>query len=132
MKLHHYQRSLNRDIESTNAMFMRVQLARVIRKKRFSNGMLSLSLPESEIVFDDEGQVIELSLQRRALSGRLSTAIGKLTSLEAISVWGNGQLSGSLPASLGRLSNLKKLWLHECERCAHHRQALHSLSLHDK
>ena len=35
------------------------KLARVIRKKRFSNGMLSLSLPESEIVFDDEGQVID-------------------------------------------------------------------------
>ena len=31
----------------------------IIRKKRFSNGMLSLSLPESEIVFDDEGQVID-------------------------------------------------------------------------
>ena len=34
MKLHHYQRSLNRDIENTNAMFMRVQLARVFRKNR--------------------------------------------------------------------------------------------------
>ena len=35
------------------------KLARLIRKKRFSQGMLSLSLPESEIVFDDDGQVID-------------------------------------------------------------------------
>ncbi|MED5506522.1 MAG: VacB/RNase II family 3'-5' exoribonuclease [Planctomycetota bacterium] len=35
------------------------KLARSIRKRRFGRGMLSLSLPESEIVFDESGSVVD-------------------------------------------------------------------------
>ncbi|MEE2681056.1 MAG: VacB/RNase II family 3'-5' exoribonuclease [Planctomycetota bacterium] len=35
------------------------RLAKIIRKRRFADGMLSLSLPESEIVFDDAGEVTD-------------------------------------------------------------------------
>ena len=35
------------------------KLAKLIRRKRFANGMLSLSLPESEIVFDEAGEVAD-------------------------------------------------------------------------
>ncbi len=35
------------------------QLARIIQKRRFEAGMLSLDLPEVELVFDDDGRVID-------------------------------------------------------------------------
>lgn len=55
----HAQAEPNYTKELVDALRLCEKLARLVRSRRFEAGMLSLSLPESELVFDDEGRVID-------------------------------------------------------------------------
>ena len=59
---------------------------------------------------DADGRVTLLQLGDNALSGTLPSSLGNLTNLELLDLW-NNQLSGELPSSLGNLTNLRLLWL---------------------
>ena len=55
-------------------------------------------------------RVTGLILPEKALTGRIPSALGSLTSLRTLSLWGN-QLTGTLPTELGNLANLEVLSL---------------------
>ena len=57
-----------------------------------------------------DGRVKVLYLEGNQLSGSIPAALGNLTNLERLSLGGN-QLSGSIPAALGNLTNLQYLSL---------------------
>jgi len=54
---------------------------------------------------NEEGRVVNLSLRNGGLSGRISDAIGNLTSLQKIDLPEN-DLKGSIPSEIGNLVNL--------------------------
>ena len=60
------------------------------------------------VTVNGQGQVTHLQLRINNLSGSLPAALGKLEALQVISLDRNG-ISGSLPAELGNLSNLTRL-----------------------
>ena len=62
------------------------------------------------VTIDDAGRVISLQLVANRLSGSLPSSLGDLTNLTWLDLNGNA-LSGSLPSSLGDLTNLEVLWL---------------------
>ena len=55
-------------------------------------------------------RVIGLILPEKALTGQLPSALGGLTNLRTLSLWGN-QLTGTIPTQLGNLANLEALFL---------------------
>jgi len=57
------------------------------------------------VTTDDHGRVVELDLSQNQLSGAIPAAVGRLTNLTRLSLWGN-QLDGELPAELGFLANV--------------------------
>jgi hypothetical protein len=94
-----------------------------------TNWMSDKPLGEWEgVVTNDKGEVTELSLHRRGMDGTIPAAIGDLVALESINMWGNEHFGGLLPSSIGRLVNLKKLWLHECDFQGTLPQSLSALS----
>ncbi|GAB3497897.1 hypothetical protein GCM10027341_18680 [Spirosoma knui] len=56
------------------------------------------------------GRVTRLDLPYNQLNGSLPSSLGSLTNLQTLAL-GNNQLSGSIPASLGSLANLQTLLL---------------------
>ena len=61
---------------------------------------------------DGQGRAVVLDLGDNGLSGSIPSSLGSLTNLEELDLGGNS-LSGSIPPSLGNLTNLEKLSLHE-------------------
>ena len=59
---------------------------------------------------DANGRVTHLELVDNGLSGSLPSSLGNLTNLQELGLRFN-QLSGSPPSSLGNLTNLQELWL---------------------
>ena len=59
---------------------------------------------------DAEGRVSELDLGDNGLTGSIPSSLGNLTNLEFLNLRGN-QLTGSIPSSLGNLTNLETLHL---------------------
>ncbi len=59
---------------------------------------------------DSNGQVIELRLLFNELSGSIPAELGNLANLKRLYLLGN-ELSGSIPAELGNLTNLERLHL---------------------
>ena len=62
------------------------------------------------VVTNPNGRVTQLSLEDNQLSGSIPSSLGNLSNLEYLSLAVN-QLSGSIPSSLGNLSNLEYLAL---------------------
>ena len=62
------------------------------------------------VTTDSDGRVIHLDLGFNRLSGEIPAELGRLTNLERLWLVGN-QLTGEIPAELGSLSNLEELWL---------------------
>jgi len=56
-------------------------------------------------VFTSNGRVIEINLQNNNLTGKLPTSIGKLTQLGSLNLESN-QISDTIPNSIGNLLNL--------------------------
>ena len=63
------------------------------------------------VTTDESGRVIELVLGENQLSGPIPAELGRLSNLESLVLYSN-QLSGPIPSELGRLSDLEDLWLH--------------------
>ena len=59
---------------------------------------------------DSDGRVIRVDLGSKRLAGPLPAALGSLSRLERLFLQGN-LLTGSIPAALGNLSNLENLYL---------------------
>ena len=57
------------------------------------------------VTTDDTGRVIDLDLSENQLSGVIPAEIGRLTDLARLSLWGN-RLQGEIPPELGNLANL--------------------------
>ena len=67
---------------------------------------------------DVGGRVIELNLDNNGLSGTIPAGLGKLTNLLTLYVSRN-RLSGKLPSSLTNLQRLRTFWFHDNDRlCA--------------
>ena len=62
------------------------------------------------VTTDDSGRVIELNLDSNQLTGTIPSSLGNLSELTSLSLHRN-QLTGSLPSSLGGLSQLEVLSL---------------------
>jgi ribonuclease R len=60
--------------ELVEAVQMLDELAKVIRKRRYADGMISLDLPEVELVFDDEGHVIDANPEDDAFTHQIIEA----------------------------------------------------------
>ncbi|MCE2441541.1 MAG: leucine-rich repeat domain-containing protein [Candidatus Latescibacteria bacterium] len=61
---------------------------------------------------DAAGRVDSLNLRNNSLSGSIPAELGDLTNLKYLAL-NNNSLSGSIPAELGDLTNLRELYLHE-------------------
>ena len=57
------------------------------------------------VTTDSNGRVTSLELTSNQLSGTIPPTLGNLTNLTVLDLWGN-QLSGSIPSELGNLTNL--------------------------
>ena len=62
------------------------------------------------VTTDDQGRVIELILSQNQLSGEVPAQIGRLTDVQWLSLWGN-QLQGEIPSTIGSLDNVHTLSL---------------------
>ena len=62
------------------------------------------------VTTNSDGRVAELWLLSNELTGPIPAALGDLTNLELLDLWGN-ELTGPIPAELGDLSNLHTLSL---------------------
>ena len=62
------------------------------------------------VTTDDDGRVVELILSQNQLSGEMPAVLGRLTDLEWLSLWGN-QLQGEIPPTIGSLDNVHTLSL---------------------
>ena len=60
------------------------------------------------VVVDDTGRVKELRLESNQLVGEIPPSLGRLASLEALTLWGN-RLSGPIPPELSNLTELRVL-----------------------
>ena len=60
------------------------------------------------VTTNDDGRVTSLALRANELSGSLPAELGNLTNLQRLLLFRN-QLSGALPAELGNLTNLQEL-----------------------
>ena len=60
------------------------------------------------VTTDDDGRVVELILSQNQLSGEMPAVLGRLTDLEWLSLWGN-QLQGEIPPTIGSLDNVHTL-----------------------
>ena len=81
--------------------------------KRRTNWLSNASLGTwAGITVNNAGRVIELNLSFNQLSGTLPAALGQLTQLQKLHLSSN-QLSGPIPAELGRLSQLRFLYLND-------------------
>ena len=63
------------------------------------------------VTTDTSGRAIELTLHNKRLTGEMPAELGDLTKLTRLWLSGN-QLTGEIPAELGRLSNLQYLYLY--------------------
>ncbi|KAL2612081.1 hypothetical protein R1flu_023773 [Riccia fluitans] len=66
------------------------------------------------ITCDGNGNVTQLELTYRNISGTIPSTIGDLSALESLDLSNNRELSGKLPAELGNLTNLKSLSIQQC------------------
>lgn len=60
------------------------------------------------VTTDDRDRLIELDLSQNQLSGEVPAQIGRLTDLQKLNLWGN-QLQGEIPPTIGSLTNLSSL-----------------------
>ena len=63
------------------------------------------------VTTDGNGRVTALLLSENRLTGSIPSSLGSLTNLESLLLSEN-QLTGSIPSSLGSLTNLESLWLY--------------------
>ena len=78
-----------------------------------NNGNWLSNAPMGEwhgVITDSDGRVTELSLSTNRLTGEIPAELGSLTSLRRLYLF-NNQLTGSIPAELGSLTNLTELQL---------------------
>lgn len=61
---------------------------------------------------DEEGHVVSLNMVKNQLSGIIPPSIGSLRLLESINLSRNRKLGGTLPSTLGQLTNLKDLHIY--------------------
>ena len=74
-----------------------------------SNWLTNLPLDEwTGVNTNDDGRVIDIFLDSRDLQGTLPASLGNLTELEHLNLSGN-DLTGSIPTSLGKLTKLTHL-----------------------
>ena len=66
------------------------------------------------VTTDASGRVTRLDLFNNRLSGSIPSSLGNLTNLQELWLFDN-ELSGSIPSSLGNLTNLQGLWLFDNE-----------------
>ena len=62
------------------------------------------------VTTDADGRVTELNLGRNGLSGSLPSSLGILTELQVLHLFDN-ELKGTIPPSLINLPKLRELWL---------------------
>ena len=62
------------------------------------------------VTTDDDGLVIELDLSQNQLTGEIPAEIGRLTDLQDLDLFGN-QLRGEIPPEIGSLANVTRLAL---------------------
>ncbi|TGG91618.1 MAG: hypothetical protein ERJ67_07685 [Aphanocapsa feldmannii 277cV] len=82
-------------------------------KSSYNNGNWKSNKPLSEwygVTTDSSGRVTKLELGWRGLTGSIPAALGKLNNLKELRL-NNNRLMGSIPAALGKLNNLEILWL---------------------
>ena len=60
------------------------------------------------VTTDDNGRVTELDLSQNQLTGTIPAQIGRLTDLRRLELWGNN-LQGEIPPEVGSLGNLQRL-----------------------
>ena len=77
---------------------------------RNDNWLSDAPLGEWYGVTTDAGRVVELVLSQNQLSGELPAVLGRLTDLERLDLDHN-RLSGAIPPELGNLPNLRTLLL---------------------
>jgi len=63
------------------------------------------------IMLNENGCVIEITLQNNNLNGTIPSQIGNLSRLGSLVVSGNSLLTGSIPTSIGNLNNLTDIFL---------------------
>ncbi|KAL3683269.1 hypothetical protein R1sor_001291 [Riccia sorocarpa] len=66
------------------------------------------------ITCDSDGNVTQLELTNRNISGSIPPDIGNLVALESLDLTLNRELVGKLPPELGNLTNLKQLSIQQC------------------
>jgi Leucine-rich repeat (LRR) protein len=59
---------------------------------------------------DEANSIVELTLETNQLSGTIPSSLGQLTNLRSFDLY-NNKLSGTIPSSLGQLTNLRLLTL---------------------
>ena len=59
-----------------------------------------------------DGRVTSLWLVDNQLNGSITPELSKLSALENLNFWGNNELSGEVPSSLGDLTSLRRLYLY--------------------
>ena len=64
------------------------------------------------VTTDSNGRVTQLQLYRNGLTGTIPASLGQLSQLTVLSLYRNPGLSGSIPPELGNLSNLEELHLY--------------------
>ena len=67
------------------------------------------------VTTDGSGRVTQLALSYNELTGTIPASLGGLSNLQYLEL-SNNQLTGAIPAELGSLTNLQQMWLQHNQR----------------